>query len=322
MSTVPSLSHAPNMTRTTGIFYRVLLPALLLATTTHPIPLPAQIAPTGVSATVHVDSVYYRGDTLFLAHSVTNAATSPRQLLGFVLQTPAAGAAQNKPAGGWLLHTGRFGGVRTVQWIGISDDAMTPPGRRMAPLITHGVGIPDVEQFWIIADTPPPVTENPDREPPIDPMIFGTIPGLTVGISVVPVGAAPVSLTTRLRRLLGRACDELGWLGDPSRVASSTRAAYRSRAVNVRSASPSLAPTSDAARLVSSASPATCQALDAQLVRARRALADGAAEQARSAITDFATSLDSLYAAPEPRQVNSAGYALLRGNATYLLSRL
>jgi hypothetical protein len=36
----------------------------------------AQVALTGVSATVQVDSVYYRGDTLFLAHSVANAATS------------------------------------------------------------------------------------------------------------------------------------------------------------------------------------------------------------------------------------------------------
>jgi hypothetical protein len=318
---VPSLSHAPNMSRMMGTFYRVLLPALLLARTMHPIPLPAQVAPTGVSATVHVDSTYYRADTLFLAHSVTNAASSPRRLWGFVLQTPAAGAIQNKPAGSWLLHIGNFGGVRTVQWMGISKNAMTPPGQRMAPLITHAVGIPDIERFWIIADTPPPITEDPDREPPISPMILRSIPGLTVGIDPVPAGATSLSLTGRLRRLLGRACDELGWLGDTARVASSTRAAYRSRAVNVRSASPSLAPTSDAARLVSSASPATCQALDAQLVRARRALADGATDQARTALTDFATSLDSLYAAPEPRQVSSAGYALLRGNATYLLSR-
>jgi hypothetical protein len=298
-----------------------LLRAVQLAATMLPATLAAQVAPTGVNATVQVESVHYRGDTLFLAHAVANAATSPRRLWGFMLQTPAAGVVQNRPPGVWQLRIAKFGGVRAAQWMGISNDAMTPPGQRMPPLIIHAVGIPDVEQFWIIADTPPPITEDPDREPPISPMILRSIPGLTVGIEAVPAGATPSSLTGRLRRLLGRACDELGWLGDATRVASSTRAAYRSRAVNIRSASASLAPTSDATPLVGSASPATCQALDAELVRARRALADGAGDQARTAITDFATSLDSLYAAPEPRQVSSAGYALLRGNATYLLSR-
>jgi hypothetical protein len=241
--------------------------------------LPAQMVPTGFSASVQVDSASYHGDTLYVAHTASNAPGSPGPLWGFVLETPAPVARQVQPStGDWLLNLGVFGGRQTAQWIGLGA-AKARPGQHMPSLSVGAVGIPDVVSYWVIAFTPPRQSDDPDREPEINPMLQRSIRGTTVGIVPVPTAATPSSLTTRLRRLLGRACDELGWITQQG----------------------------------------VCRSLDVKLGRAQEAFAAGQSTTGRNELTAFLTELDSQHGAEPGKHVNDAAYALLAANARYLL---
>lgn len=244
--------------------------------------LPAQMVPTGFSATVQVDSAYYRGDTLYVSHTASNAPGSPGALWGFVLETPTPVAVQHRPSTGhWLLNLGVFGGRQSAQWLALGA-AKARPGQRTPPLSIGAAGIPDIVSYWVISFTPPPQTDDPDGEPEVNPMLQRSIRGSTVGIVPVPTGATAASLTARLQTLLGRACGELGWITQRG----------------------------------------VCHSLDVKIVHAREALAAGQTTRARNELTALLNELDAQHGAQPGKHVTDSGYALLAANARYLLGRL
>ena len=241
-----------------------------------------KLVPTGFAPSVHVDSAYFRGETLYVVHRVSNATSSTVPVWGIVLETPATGISQKRPGNGhWFLNRGTFDGRQTVQWMGLGR-ATIEAGRTSPALILGGVGLPGVVRRWVIAYTPPPKTENPDREPDIDPMVQRSVPGWSVGIVPVPADGTPASLTTRLRALLTRSCGELKWI---------TQAGV-------------------------------CHSLDVKLEHAQSALRSGQTNVARNELSAFANELDAQYGPQPGKRVTDAGYALLSPNVTYLLRHL
>lgn len=243
--------------------------------------LHAQMVPPGFSARVQVDSAWYRGDTLFVAHTVSNAPSSSGRLWGFVLETPAPLATQAQSStGDWMLHRGVFAGRPTAQWIALGA-AKPHPGESTPSLSAGAIGVPDVVSYWMIAYAPPRQTDDPDREPPVSPMLQRSIRGTTVGIVPVPAGATPAALTTRLRDLLGHACGDLGWITQQG----------------------------------------VCQSLDVKLGHAQEAFAAGQSATARNELTAFLNELDAQHGAEPGKHVSDAAYALLAANARYLIGR-
>ncbi len=242
----------------------------------------AQTGPPGFSASVHVDSVRRRGDTVFVTHTAINSASSPQLLWGFVLETPVAVAVQRTPTrGDWFTNLGIFGGRQSAQWLG-GEDAKVPPGKHTPPLSLGAIGIPDIVSYWIIAYTPPPQTDDPDGEPEVNPMLQRSIRGTTVGVAPVPYGATAASLTARLRTLLDRSCGALHWIS-PAGV---------------------------------------CHSLDVKLVHAMEALGAGQIATAREQLTAFMNELDAQHGPHPGKHVGDAAHALLLPNASYILSKL
>jgi hypothetical protein len=242
----------------------------------------AQIVPVGFAARAHVDSAYYRGDTLYVTHTVSNSASSPQRMWGFVLETPAPVAAQSRPTSGhWFLNLDDFDGRRSAQWMALGD-AKTPAGGHTPPLSVGAVGLPDVVTYWVVAYTPPKQTEDPDREPEENPMLQRSISGKTVGIGPVPSAADAGSLVVRLRSLLRGACGELAWISEPG----------------------------------------VCRSLAVKLAHAQRALASGAPAVARADLAAFTNELSAQHGPQPGKHVSDEAFALLAPNVSFLIGRL
>ena len=183
-----------------------------------PAALGAQGAPSGFAVTTRVDSIEVRGETIRLGLSVENARTSPVELWGIIVDAPSPVTRQEAPAltpgipdADWFRQTIRAG-QSVSEWLVIADVAFAP-GTRTPTLWYEASGLPGLVTYRAVAYLPPPQTQNPDEEAPIDPVTRKSILGTTVGIVPAPSGsdAAPAALATRLLDLQGRSC-ALGWI--------------------------------------------------------------------------------------------------------------
>jgi hypothetical protein len=302
-----------------GVRRRLPVTIVLILLGTIAADVSAQSIAHGFVATARVDSAYYRGDTLHIAHSATVSKSSSFPLLGFVVETPRQSVQRRPPGRHWLLHYGDFAGIPAAQWFAVG--APTAPASTSPTYDIGALGVADLVSFWLVAETPVPKMEDPDADTGDDQMLQPSVVGTTVGIVPLPASSSSAALANRLRSLLARSCGDLGWIGAPSQVASSMRIAYSARTAANAKINLMRNPRVMAAADVSSISPA-CTALDAKLVAARKAFVAGQPGIARDQLIAFTTSLDAMRAPTSTVQVNGAAYALLTSNVTYLLKHL
>jgi hypothetical protein len=162
------------------------------------------------------------------------------------------------------------------------EDTLIGPGRTTPPLRLVARGLPGIVRYWAVPDLMAHPPVASDVDDASDDYITFSDSGLTVGIVPVPSDATPSALAERLRAFLSRSCGSLGWI---------TQAGV-------------------------------CHSLDVKLTIALDAIAAGRSTEARGALSAFANELEAQHGAEPGKHVNDAAYALLSGNATYLLSRL
>jgi hypothetical protein len=273
---MPSVSRRGGAVRRLATPLAVVVAIAVMAPASH-----GQMVPAGFSASVRVDSAYYRGETLYVVHTASNSAASPGPLWGFVLEARTPSLMQNRPSTGrWLMNVGEFGGRQSAEWLGLGA-AKVRPGGHTPPLTVAAVGVPDVVSYWVIAYAPPKQVEDPDAELAVNPMLQRSVRGVTVGIVPPPAGATAQALATRLHDLLRRSCGDLAWISQRG----------------------------------------VCQSLDVKMTHAEGALAAGEPELAQNDLRAFIQELDAQHGDELGKHVSDRAYALLRANAMYLLAR-
>ena len=262
----------------------VLLPLLPLLT---PLALQGQerrlegVLPLQVS--VHVTDAHVAGDTTTIAYTVENVRPGGEDLWGLLVSTPAVVVRMPAPARlHWGLHP-RYRNQPIVGWM-LYEDTLIGPGKATPPLRVMAIGIPDIVRYCAVHDfeANPPAPSYDEEPPTRDFYLEFSDSGLTVGVVPVPSGASPVTLTTRLRLLLGRSCGDLGWISQAG----------------------------------------VCHSLDAKLAHAEEALASGQTTVARETLTAFVNEVDAQHGPEPGKHVSDAAHALLAANAVYILSRL
>jgi hypothetical protein len=186
------------------------------------------------------------------------------------------------------------------------EDTLLRPGQITPELVVVAHGLPDIARFWATPDVTKHLVEDEEEH---DLYREFSDSGTTVSVVPVPAGSTPLSLTRRLQRVAGAACDRPAWMPDG----------------------------------------ASCSALTARLADVPSALSRGDTPAARHTLRSVARQLDAAYCGragdtgpddptdvdPAPCDlrplgatnapatlVNAEGYALLRPNVTYLLLRL
>lgn len=256
-------------------WYRCAIAALTIAPS-----VAAQGAPKGFIATTRVDSVYYHGDTAFVAQHVVNGVGSPVPIGTFALATPAPVVSQSRPDGRhWLLVRRDVEGRPGAVWA-MPGSRVVAPGASSPSLTVGALGVPGVVSFWAVAVMPPRRTDDPDRETLYDPVASRAFRGLTVGIEPVPSGATPASMLGRTRDLVRRSCGELGWITNAG----------------------------------------VCRSLTVKLDHARSSLLRGRRQEAIGDLTAFMNALDAQHGLGPGKHVRDLAYGLLRGSALYILS--
>jgi hypothetical protein len=230
---------------------------------------------------VHVADARVVGDTTTIDYMVENVRAGGEDFWGLLVATPATVVRMPAPATlQWGIHP-QYRKQPIVGWM-LYEDTLVRPGHTTPPLRLVARGIPDIVRYWAVPDLDanPPVASDVDDGS--DDYITFSDSGVTVGVVPVASGATSAGLAARLRTLLGRSCQELGWISQNG----------------------------------------VCHSLDVKLANAQDAIAGGDLAQARNVITAFANELDAQHGDQPGKHVNDSAYALLSANASYLLSRL
>lgn len=232
---------------------------------------------------VHVTSAHVAGDTTTLDYTVENVRPGGEDLWGLLVSMPATVVRMPAPA---RLHWGIHPSYRhqpIVSWM-LYEDTLIGPGRTTPALRVMALGIPDIVRYWAVPDfeANPPAPSYDEEPPARDYYMVFSDSGVTVGVVPVPAGASPASLTARLHLLLGRSCGDLGWISQAG----------------------------------------VCHSLDVKLTHAEEILASGQTADVRETLRAFVDELDAQHGAEPGKHVNDGAYALLAGNAAYILSRL
>jgi hypothetical protein len=284
-----------------------VLGSLFLAPTRSPVQLSVAVEPISLDV---------RGDTARVGYSVTNASSSTMKLFMFTVDAPAPAIRVEAPpkSANSYINTGTSFGRSVASWGFLKRLA---PGMTSPPLAFSAIGLPGIVKYWATPFVAPGREETPDVRivsgAPIGPGNTAADSGLTVGVVPFPTDRSDAVLNARLRTLLARACGDLGWIGSEERVGASERIGTPSR--------PAKPQRSLGREDSEQGGSEVCRDLDGKLAKAERALARGATDDARDAIMEFAHKLDSMRHSHEHERMSGAGYALLRGNATYLLAR-
>jgi len=178
--------------------------------------------PSAKDLTVSVNAVvlFQNGASVKLGYSVESDSSSQQQLWTLAIRAYLAlsGSYELHGPSGWYGHTAIADDSNAVEWFARSAESRVDPGEALSGFTAQATGLLDIVPFAATG-----YYDLPDM-PDDDTVVLGEAPpgwsnaatGLTVGHVPLEGEAVLSDLTTRLSGLIGRACNELGWIASSS----------------------------------------------------------------------------------------------------------
>ncbi len=184
----------------------LVLGAVLAADAQRSTPLSIAVEPTAIDV---------RGDTVRVAYTVRNQASSTADLFLFTVDAPTPASHVERPArnSGWHINTTKSFGRSVAGWSFI--DPLLGPGKASPSLAFSARGLPGLVKYWGEPFVPPDTVETADvtvaEDAPAGPGNSAADSGVTVGIVPFPADRSRAALLARLQGLQQDACAR-GWI--------------------------------------------------------------------------------------------------------------
>ncbi|MDQ3950164.1 MAG: hypothetical protein M3282_07445 [Gemmatimonadota bacterium] len=178
----------------------------------------AQAAPIDLQVDVQPTASFLAGNVTRVSYVVANTARSTERLFEFAVRSPVPVWRLEVPTPRTqYLGTTREGGEDVASWGWL--DEMPRPGESSPVLAYEAIGLPGIVayralRYFGVRSARRGHLDEPE-ELRFDRAGAEYTVGKTVGVVSLPIDLRPSALASRLRRLVGQAC-ELGWVDGPA----------------------------------------------------------------------------------------------------------